>query len=100
MSEQQTTPFSIKAQAQARARAECQHSSFKGILKEHRRIKTARAQFTDRLPHAFALALINDQLVDEVGIFKYPRHPGFHQQRRSEERRVGKECRSRWSPDH
>ena len=26
--------------------------------------------------------------------------PGFVKQRRSEERRVGKECRSRWSPYH
>ena len=24
----------------------------------------------------------------------------FHRERRSEERRVGKECRSRWSPYH
>src|SRR5260221_2000435 len=26
--------------------------------------------------------------------------PGVHSARRSEERRVGKECRSRWSPYH
>src|SRR5437867_12787112 len=28
------------------------------------------------------------------------RHFGSNRERRSEERRVGKECRSRWAPDH
>ena len=27
-------------------------------------------------------------------------HHGVHEMQRSEERRVGKECRSRWSPYH
>ena len=30
----------------------------------------------------------------------YIEDTGNHDVRRSEERRVGKECRSRWSPDH
>src|SRR2546430_6899053 len=32
--------------------------------------------------------------------FQLPGLPEHHVQVRSEERRVGKECRSRWSPDH
>src|SRR5690606_40973948 len=30
----------------------------------------------------------------------YREDPGFFERARSEERRVGKECRSRWPPDH
>src|SRR3989449_11211189 len=37
----------------------------------------------------------------EVGIARPPQHPREHATGiRSEERRVGKECRSRWSPYH
>ena len=32
--------------------------------------------------------------------FIIPNHSGDHSAGRSEERRVGKECRSRWSPYH
>src|SRR5690348_18406003 len=33
------------------------------------------------------------------GLTRWPRHFGMGSGPRSEERRVGKECRSRWSPD-
>src|SRR5436853_7895799 len=36
----------------------------------------------------------------EVGIQADVLKPGLHLVKRSEERRVGKECRSRWSPYH
>ena len=35
-----------------------------------------------------------------VGDWVYYHYPRRYQSRRSEERRVGKECRSRWSPYH
>ena len=42
--------------------------------------------------------------IDPVSGEKHARHQmtkdGFYKGRRSEERRVGKECRSRWSPYH
>ena len=38
------------------------------------------------------VAALSDRLLDELS--------GGQRQRRSEERRVGKECRSRWSPYH
>ena len=46
----------------------------------------------ERAPDLKALAAAVDFLVVAV--------PGGADTRRSEERRVGKECRSRWSPDH
>ena len=39
------------------------------------------------------------QVRELVGNFHKPEHVTYDQDR-SEERRVGKECRSRWSPDH
>src|SRR6201999_3085593 len=38
--------------------------------------------------------------VDVTDRLHYPVKPGFASGVRSEERRVGKECRSRWSPYH
>ena len=43
------------------------------------------------------LALIGANLIDAKGMYIVP---GFVCMHRSEERRVGKECRSRWSPYH
>ena len=40
-----------------------------------------------------------DQVVAQLN-GKYPRRGPVHYCARSEERRVGKECRSRWSPYH
>ena len=39
-------------------------------------------------------------LVHEVNEKDREREYNIHHYSRSEERRVGKECRSRWSPDH
>src|ERR1039458_4933335 len=50
---------------------------------------------TVNLPHDWAVELPFNPGADAGHGFK-PVGPGF----RSEERRVGKECRSRWSPDH
>ena len=41
------------------------------------------------------IAMIGDDSEDYLA-----RHAGFRHDHRSEERRVGKECRSRWSPYH
>ena len=62
-------------------------------------------------PAADALAAAQHQIIaipvtDENRISFWPQHFGLIPQwvtlepRRSEERRVGKECRSRWSPYH
>src|SRR5206468_10103376 len=51
-----------------------------------------------RRPHATSEsrpARVRARLRDDV-----PRRRRRHGDARSEERRVGKECRSRWSPDH
>ena len=37
------------------------------------------------------------KLYESIVVVFFSYHPSHH---RSEERRVGKECRSRWSPDH
>src|SRR3989441_10270910 len=47
-----------------------------------------------------AVRKIDVPLDTEPAIVFHPALPGFHIKRRSEERRVGKECRSRWSPYH
>ena len=46
----------------------------------------------DEVREALAELGVNGLTVTEV--------KGFGRQKRSEERRVGKECRSRWSPYH
>ena len=38
--------------------------------------------------------------VDELGELRLVRGADWNEEIRSEERRVGKECRSRWSPYH
>ena len=59
---------------------------------------------TQQLPGGLRLILVDDQSPDRSGEIcdayaaKDPRVMVLH--RRSEERRVGKECRSRWSPYH
>ena len=40
------------------------------------------------------------EYIDEVGKKKQKSQGSFINKKRSEERRVGKECRSRWSPYH
>ena len=42
----------------------------------------------------------NEKVHDKVGRAHVPIAPKCNIHRRSEERRVGKECRSRWSPYH
>src|SRR5256885_3844971 len=49
------------------------------------------------VPHAFLFVLIG---YFGVHLFEHTVAPHFHFGERSEERRVGKECRSRWSPYH
>ena len=41
-----------------------------------------------------------DYLYDKVGLYDTLRNVACGYESRSEERRVGKECRSRWSPYH
>jgi hypothetical protein len=55
------------------------------------------------LHHDIFLDTTNDEDVAELELFKAHRHAMNHPEEgvvRSEERRVGKECRSRWSPYH
>src|SRR2546425_9966141 len=40
------------------------------------------------------------RLVEGIDLVRSGRWTGWHPEQRSEERRVGKECRSRWSPYH
>ena len=40
------------------------------------------------------------KLADDIAVLLQPTRPGFSLPARSEEHRVGKECRSRWSPYH
>src|SRR3712207_250354 len=49
----------------------------------------------DTLAIIYVLKLGTKEVGDQLNDVKYSRN-----QRRSEERRVGKECRSRWSPYH
>ena len=47
------------------------------------------------------ISLFPDGDVDDIFTHKgLIRNPAYHKLTRSEERRVGKECRSRWSPYH
>src|SRR3712207_1090360 len=46
------------------------------------------------------LALVGSDDPLEAGLEIYAEPPGKRLSARSEERRVGNECRSRWSPDH
>src|SRR5690349_2164730 len=56
----------------------------------------------DRFPRKRVVYLTSEQFTNEViSSIATARMGEFrHKYRRSEERRVGKECRSRWSPDH
>src|SRR5256884_6100891 len=47
-----------------------------------------------------ALRQLNETLEEEIKRIAYSVHDEAGQLLRSEERRVGKECRSRWSPYH
>ena len=44
--------------------------------------------------------IFKDRLVDNTPVYPGKDHSGMTPLARSEERRVGKECRSRWSPYH
>ena len=62
-------------------------------------------QFQEKVNELFAkhetlLSRKNIPLEDGNGIFTRYQHPVLTAAHRSEERRVGKECRSRWSPYH
>ena len=46
------------------------------------------------------LSFVNDELLKDTDISPEKFWSGFDKIIRSEERRVGKECRSRWSPYH
>src|SRR5205823_11106838 len=50
--------------------------------------------------HRFAVAMRAEALEGPALVRDLPLRVEYLQQARSEERRVGKECRSRWSPDH
>ena len=62
--------------------------------------------FSDESEQDFedTLSLMREVRFDMAFMFKYSERPGTfaakHLRSRSEERRVGKECRSRWSPYH
>src|SRR5436309_12708686 len=68
--------------------------------------------FSSRRRHTrFSRDWSSDVCSSDLQLHRLPRRPGDHQGdqrrgpgadavRRSEERRVGKECRSRWSPYH
>src|SRR5256885_1386515 len=46
------------------------------------------------------LAINGESAMRWAGLLRWPISRARHTNRRSEERRVGKECRSRWSPYH
>ena len=48
-----------------------------------------------------SLPLVDEGTINFIGgkVIEYYKRRQLHE-KRSEERRVGKECRSRWSPDH
>ena len=48
----------------------------------------------------FVFITINFSSANEVKVFEFTESELSQLQVRSEERRVGKECRSRWSPYH
>ena len=50
--------------------------------------------------HAMAKELATDETREAVEQYIYDASMKSNVDRRSEERRVGKECRSRWSPYH
>ena len=58
----------------------------------------------DRLSDHFVVTNLQDKKIDKFNIFKKEDWSSAYQnvekELRSEERRVGKECRSRWSPYH
>src|SRR2546422_11317610 len=60
-------------------------------------VEERRTLRSDEADHASALGWC---LEAAVGAFLSPAAPGTRTRVRSEERRVGKECRSRWSPYH
>src|SRR3712207_7161820 len=60
--------------------------------------KESIARFRTAWRDLFGAAAAEDPLYVSVSAGR--RHPGMEHWARSEERRVGKECRSRWSPYH
>src|SRR2546427_11501374 len=51
-------------------------------------------------PEERVLVAFGDSLTAGLGVSPEEAYPARLQEKRSEERRVGKECRSRWSPYH
>ena len=67
------------------------------------RSKTIKVDYLARVEGEGSILIkIKDETVTDVnfGIFEPPRFFEAFLRGRSEERRVGKECRSRWSPYH
>src|SRR5206468_7437687 len=60
------------------------------------KILTSRLSLSKHLAHNLGNLL----LLGKIGVFHNRRNASSRGMPRSEERRVGKECRSRWSPDH
>src|SRR5258708_38165408 len=72
---------------------------------EHRaeNVKRCRASQSHKLEfvHRFASATRDGHWISGNAVESRPRSPQMiEKSKRSEERRVGKECRSRWSPYH
>src|ERR1051325_1633108 len=83
-------------------------SAFPDFEVEHRAVLVVRAGVTDRLPCLHMLPRMRT-CRRKIGIHRmeiagmpddYDRAIAWQRRDRSEERRVGKECRSRWSPYH
>src|SRR3712207_9457057 len=69
---------------------------FPGLFKGALRAKSKKITEEMKMAAAVGLAkLVSEEELEEEYII-----PGAFDPRRSEERRVGKECRSRWSPYH
>src|SRR4051794_41674795 len=63
-------------------------------------IWTSHPVVEDLLGHAAERLEGGDVAAEHGGEVLLSNEAGPHHSARSEERRVGKECRSRWSPDH
>ena len=92
----------MEQQRMVRDAAQMQKAAARQLVQRHARdvylaAVGARADAALQTPLPFAERLVRHHLDGQTGAAQQPAHAALA---RSEERRVGKECRSRWSPYH